>query len=377
MKKILLGTTAMVGASVLMAGTAIASDPPTLTISGYMKFEAWFADQDATASSNRAYHFEVDDAEVHFNAKATADNGLKYGVKIEVDVDNNMTTDEAVINLEGGWGILFLGDEDSAADLMKVAGFSVLTAGGGWDGGPTAILQNPGSVNLLGPTLGWNTGTADGVGNDSDATKISYFSPSFSGFRLGVSLVPDSGHTLGNAISDTASSGQIENLWAFGGEYKGTIANDFNIHVSARGLWGSPEGDGTSLREDVGSFGLGGKVEYQGWGLAVGYADNGDSNLLKTQTAAGQDAGWWADVGLSYSNGPYKIAGGYFHSEEDRGTTGDDEVDFFSIGGNYNVAPGLDIYAEYDYVEIDDSTGSTTAVDNDASLFLVGTKVTF
>lgn len=377
MKKVLLGTTAMVGASVLMAGTALASDPPKLTMSGYMKFEAWFADQDATGgtagAANRAYHFEVDDAEIHFKAQATADNGLKYGVKVELDVDANSTIDEAVINLEGNWGILFLGDEDGAEDLMKVGGFSVLTAGGGWDGGPTAILQNPASVNLRGPTF---------VGDSDDATKITYFSPSFSGFRLGVSLSPDSGHNgangLGNGISDTADSGDIENLWGFGGEYKGSI-NDFNIHVSARGAWGSPEGDGgAGLREDTASWGLGGKVEYQGWGLAVGYADNGDSNMLKTATAAGQDAGWWIDAALSYKNGPYTVAGGYFYSEEDEGTgVGDDEVQFFSIGGKYNVAPGLDIYAEYDYVEIDDAAGTTSAFDNDASLFLIGTQVTF
>ena len=383
MKKFLLGTTAMVGASVLMAGTALASDPPKLSLSGYFKFEAWFADQDAVGTTaNRGYHFENDDVEIHFKAYATADNGLKYGTKIEWDLDAN-NIDEAVLDFSGNWGILFLGDEDGASDLMKVGGFSALTAGGGWDGGPTAILQNPGSVNLLGPTLGFGSGIADSIGDSDDATKISYFTPSFSGFGLGISWTPDTGHSMGGAISDVAAgaaSSHVENLLEWGAEYKGTIANDFNIHVSARGLWGEPEGetDGDAAgREDIMSWGLGGKVEYQGFGLAAGYGDNGDSGINKTAKNAGRDAGIWYDVALSYKNGPYTVAGGYFHSEEDRTATTKDEVDFFSIGGKYNVAPGLDVYAEYDYVEIDDGSGTTTAVDNDASLFMIGTQITF
>jgi predicted porin len=381
MKKILLGSTAMVGASVLMAGTALASDPPKLELSGYFKFEAWFADQDADTGANRGYHFENDDVEIHFKAYATADNGLKYGAKIEWDVDGNVI-DEAVLDFSGNWGTLFLGDEDGANDLMKVGGFSVLTAGGGWDGGPTAILQNPGSVNLLGPTLGFGSGIADSTGDSDDATKISYFTPSFSGFRLGLSLTPDTGHTMGGNIADTAAgaaSQDVENLFGYGVEYKGTF-NDISVHVSGRGLYGSPEGetDGDAAgREDINSWGVGGKVEWQGFALAAGYGDLGDSGVNKTAKATGRDAGTWYDVGVSYANGPYTVAGGYFHSEEDRTTTTEDQVDFFSIGGNYNLAPGLDVYAEYNYVEIDDGSGTTTAVDNDASLFMVGTKITF
>jgi hypothetical protein len=154
----------------LMVGSAQASDPPQLRFSGFMRFEAKFVDQDVTASSN-AHHFESDDAEFVLNADATADNGLKYGVKIEIDTDaTNATIDEMRIRFSGDWGILDLGDDDGAEDSMAYGAENVFTAGSGFDGGPSS------GFNFIG--AGQNTPDLGEMGGDSnDASKITYYTP--------------------------------------------------------------------------------------------------------------------------------------------------------------------------------------------------------
>ena len=84
MRNSLLATTAIVGASMLGVAAAEASDPPELRLDGFLRFEAKFIDQDVTVGRARAIHFESDDAGFNMNADATADNGLKYGLKIEI-----------------------------------------------------------------------------------------------------------------------------------------------------------------------------------------------------------------------------------------------------------------------------------------------------
>jgi predicted porin len=372
MKKVLLGTTAMFGASVLMAGAAMASDPPKVVLSGYIKVEAWFLSQDqdkltATTNQSRGVAISLDDAEFHLNAKATADNGLEYGAHMEIKVDKNTTTDEASVWFQGPWGWAEAGRNDGAEDVVKVYGANVMGGDGVWDG--SAIYSTP---------QGWTSGSIHAptsIGDTGDANKVTYFTPSFSGFRAGVSYTPDSGDNLHvSTISDT-SSAQYDNSVDFGVEYKGTF-NDVGVHVSGRYMTGEYEGN-DNHKQDNESWAVGGQVDYQGFSLAAGYGDNGKSGLTADQRNAGQDAGSWYDVGLAYSTGPYKIAAGYFHAETKISTTaGKDEMDWFGVTGDYTVAPGLSTFAEYDYIQMDAATTATTG-SNDANVFMVGTKVSF
>ena len=384
MRKLLLGTTAIIGASilatggasVLATGQALAAEPPELKISGYIRFEAWFAGQDnpdvgasradtdatqgdiQSGDASRGYFFDVDDAEIQFRANGVADNGLEYGGKIELDVDgSNTVADEIVVSLGGAWGTIFLGNEDGAEDLVKVAGFSVLSGQGGWDGDLDSIFNFTSSLDS--PSNPWDTG---------DATKITYFTPSFQGFRAGVSWTPDTGDERGDDIGDGGDD--FENHIGFGLEHKGNF-NDFGWHVSGRGGYAEPE-DSTSDAEDLWGWAIGARINYMGWSLAGAYADNDDSGVTKGTSA---DAGQWWDVALRYSTGPYTIAGGYFRAKQDTTLGNEDEVSVVSVGGNYVVAPGLDLYVEYNYVE--DDPGDPGDTENEGHIGVVGTRISF
>ena len=346
MKKVLLATTAIVG--VAFVSQAMASEKPKLSMSGNVKFEAAFVDEDdVTGSSNRGYKFYTDDAEIIFKASATADNGLEYGAKIEYEFEKS-ATDEAMIWLEGNWGLLQLGNEDGAEDAVKIGGWSVLGGTGGWDG--ENFVANPASA-LIEPKL---------VGDTSDATKITYFTPQFSGFRAGISLTPDTGHEYDADANE--DDGDQENHIGIGVEYKQDF-DQFGVQLSGRyatAKFESNDHDDNTEKEDINSFALGAKVTFGGFAVSAGYADNDDSGVEKSKSANGVDAGTWFDVGASYSTGPYKIAAGYAHSEKNVAANQEAEADIFTVTGDYNVAAGLDVYAEYNYYDIEDGTSATS-----------------
>ena len=117
MKKLLLGTTALVGAS--FAATA-AMAAPEVRIGGYMDFQYGFSSQDTdgfgpapgtpTVATERGFGF-VTDTEILIRVSDTLDNGLKWAVKIELeaDADNangsaNDNGDEVSIVFSGSWG---------------------------------------------------------------------------------------------------------------------------------------------------------------------------------------------------------------------------------------------------------------------------------
>lgn len=373
MKKILLGTTAIVG--VALATSAWAAGPE-LSLSGFAKFEMDFVDQDSTAMS-KGYRFEIDDFEIDFKAEATADNGLTYGAKLEMQFANGGTlgsdsnddrTDEASIYLSGNWGTLILGNDDGADNVYQVAGYGILGGMGGWDG-ENWFTQPRGASYIVTSSL---------AGNSSDATKVSYFTPSFSGFSVGASWTPDAGHFGGAGLS--ADDGDGENILSTSAKYEGSFS-DVGVAVSAAYITGdyeSNDADGVATREanDISAWSIGAKVTYAGFALAGSYNDHGDTGVLKSDEANGADAGYWWDVALSYKTGPYSVGVGYFSSEKQISNTQENSVDYFALTGGWNVAPGLDFYAEYDYVEMDDGLAAT-ANDNEANVFMVGTKVSF
>ncbi len=366
MKKILLGTTAIVGTA-LLVGPAFA-EAPKLGMSGNVKFEATFVDQDpdslTTSTLSRGYDFTVDDAEIVFKASSTADNGLEYGAKIEFEFEGS-ATDEAMIWLEGDWGTINLGNEDGAEDAMKVGGFSLLTAAGGYDG-ENEFTNSSGAIT--GPSF---------VGDTSDANKVTYYTPKMSGFQVGVSFTPDAGQDFDEAMSE--EDGDMENHIGVGVKYDGEfdqVGVSASVRYMSAGYEANDIGGTTAELNDVSSVGLGAKVTFGDFAVAAGYQNNGDSGITEANETLGLDAGEWYDVAASYSSGAIKVAAGYLHSEKQTAATTSSDADMFTIGANYTVAEGLDFYGEFNYVELEDGLAATLN-DNEATTIIVGTKVSF
>jgi predicted porin len=370
MRKILLSTTAMTGASLPISGTALAAEKPKLEISGYLRFEAWSVDQDKFSGvNNQGVAFSMDDAEIHFDGSAKADNGLEYGFHIELqegEGDGQAGYDVAHAFLAGGWGRLELGSTPGAEDNLKVGAVSIMAdLDGAWDG------ELPFNAADTTAYIGSNM-----VGNTGDANKISYYTPEFSGFSAAVSYAPDSEAALSGGFR--AETNDPVNVVEVAAKYAATF-NDVDVEVSARGVTGvygaNDTGDATTERESIRAWGVGAMAAHKGFEVAGSYTDNSNSGVTTDDKANGADAGGWWDLGVAYGSGPYKVSVACMRSWAARPNgVEDDTVDYLSVGGLYAAAPGLDLYATYQYVDLD---RAGTANDNQANLFMVGTQVSF
>ena len=190
MKKTLFGTTALIAASIAMSGTAAAQNDGgiELGVGGYMN--NFFAVGDVEADvptgnteSNGDYnetgHFS--DGEIHFTGEYTLDNGLTVGAQVELEAfASGDQIDENYAYLEGSFGRVQLGSENTAAYLMQYAAPNVgVPVNSGW------------VTSFVAPAAGYNSSvfrhpggsTFGDFGNDENT--VTYFTPRFAGFQVG------------------------------------------------------------------------------------------------------------------------------------------------------------------------------------------------
>ncbi|MEZ5667968.1 MAG: porin [Alphaproteobacteria bacterium] len=389
MKKTLLSSSAIAGAALLaapvatpaFAGTPEVGDNFTVTIGGSMRFSVLAFDQDVRTGRGRGYRFSTDEAEVKFAAGGVADNGLEYGFEMELQTQTNdaANSDETWAYLRGNWGEVNLGDQDDAADRMAIGGEDAMPGRGGYDGAVGDVF------NL--PTSGFGGPGATFTG---DATKATYFSPRFYGFQIGASWTPDTNHAGGAAIADNDTS--FENV-ASGGLNFSEEFNGFGVILAGTVAYSdSPEivgALGSTVGADVGDawqWQVGALFSYAGFQLggAWGGGDNLTATLVNATAGIVADTGQWYDVGLSYSTGPWKVGGGAFWSSAENNGGGvqgpDTDVAIYSIGGNYKVAPGMEIATDVNFVEVDNRNRSLTAAgaqNNDGTVFVFSTIFSF
>jgi outer membrane protein OmpU len=365
MKKVLLATTALIAAS---AFAAPAKADLEVTVGGFTAFQAGFFDNDTTNSSDRDFQSE---AQIAVMADATADNGLQYGAKVLLDTSANDSTnaDEVGIYLAGSWGRVELGDDDGASELSVFAP----TVGVGQINGSYDDYVN--STALAGLNNGnWTTSTNDRGDHlftaldSDDRTKITYYTPKFSGFQAGVSYAPEvsSGETV------TLTEGGLKNFFELGVKYEGDFQG---VGVAVGGVYNFADAGDLTTTEDLRSWNLGAQFSYNGFKFGGGYTDSGDS--MQAEAQANDDISSW-NVGATYENGPWGVGISYLNEDYDTNgdTNGTDGGDYtvWAVGGTYKVAPGLTTGADLAFYDRD-RTGS--ASDEDGFVAVVDVTAAF
>ncbi len=377
-KQVLLGGTALVGAAAMVlpahAGQVGSKDAMSVTLGGEFRFIVGFSDQDVSAGFGRGYEFHGDESEVKVSAKNTADNGLEYGVAIELNAggSDGSAADEAYAFVDSEqWGRIEMGDQDDATDRMFVHGYDVLVGRAGSDGDVADFIQ-------------FGTGraiSAPGVDSTSDDTKLTYFTPRFAGFQLGASLTPDSGVDAGTAdlFGETDNDGDFENVFGFGANYRGKF-DEVGITVAAIAEMGDSEtASGADTEGEIETFGLGANLTYGGFGIGGSWVDFAEKGLAQGVRTAGGDAGSYFDIGVSYGAGPWGISFGWFESSVSNatGAGSDTDVQIWSVDAAYQVAPGWELAAALHLVDAENINATAVEVDNDATLFLISNEFKF
>jgi predicted porin len=386
MNKLLLGTTALVGASLLLAGPVDAAKPK-VKVNGGIVIELGGSTQDlesfqdsagsSSAGPLRGYAINTS-SEVHINVSGKTDAGMKWKARVEFETDTNVASqakesaiDELWIKFSGSWGQIHLGNEDGAEDLMHFSGEqAVKKAGAGGVDGHWDDFVGWREVNKRfahEPTL---------KEDSSDGTKISYYTPRVGGLQLGVSFTPDTG-AAGQAFT-TDNNADFENTWGLGVNYKKKFGG---VKVGIAGVAhigeAEPEGPNDDTLEDLRAWMVGFNLEYGNWKFGAGYQDNGDGGQAKS-TVGDDDSRAW-DVGLGYAAGPLHLGVSWLHAEVDDPGGADandkDEGDTVNVGATYMLGGGARVYAEVFW--FDTESGDSHPTNNDGFGFILGTGVKF
>ncbi|UKV14469.1 porin [Thalassospira lucentensis] len=340
MKKILIATSALV--AVAFTGQAQASEPIKLSVGGYMNQWAGFADQEV-GDRNNAFQ---SDTEIHFKGSTTLDNGIEVGAVVELEGETSGDQiDEQYLFVNGGFGRIEMGKNDSAADSMQLVAPAV---------GPVGI--NDGDLDIWVDSYLIDTTIPTG-----DQNRVTYYTPSFGGFRAGVSFADDSNRNGANGYNNQDGSG--DNIVSGGLEYEADL-NGISLGVSAIGEnWGEGNLVGGGLNVGFGNFTVGGSYSHtdDDYGFSEGDSDPDDTDQF--------------DIGVSYEMDAAAVSLTYGYAEYGNGSRGDGtgEISTADLGLAYTLGAGVEWKSSIFWFD-DEVDG---AEDNDGYGVVTGFALTF
>src|SRR3954447_2136377 len=297
----------------------------TLTIGGFSNFQAGLFDTNVPNSTSRAFR---NDTEVHVKADAKADNGLSYGLQLQIgptprNASSSLRYDEANIYLSGSWGKVELGDTDGAMSKLSVY---MPTVGIGQIDGDYGNFFQTSTDDVYVPYI-----------DSLDASKVSYYTPRLFGFQAGISYTPEA-LNQGNSVVFSKATSNYKNIIEGAANYTGEFGL-MKLKVSS-GIF-TADSDTESSLEPKGFTGYqaGAQFGFAGFTLGGGYTNWGGAS----SPGAGlllRDA--W-NFGAAYEIGSFGIAGGYAKIQDE--ISGN--ADVWAVGLNYAIAPGLLLQADY------------------------------
>ncbi len=372
MKNTLLTTTALALTS--FAGTAsaveIAAGAVNLEISGFFRATAAISNVDLGAGSiydGKDYDgFDIlTNSEIHFKPSITLDNGIKIGADIELEGNTSSDQiDESTIFAIGGFGRVELGSKDSAGKLMQVGAPDV-----------SMVYANSTSLGSFVPFSGPST-FFDFAG---DAERLTYFTPDFGGFKVGLSYARNASQESGKVDNNEEAATDFIDL---GITYNGTVG-EVGIAFSAR--YGTSDGlnisqaDADDLADalndvNIISFARELNPTVAGVGLKLGFGDFsiGGGYVEVDSDIGGLSNAKTYDIGVSYANGPMGYSLTYV-----KGKSVADLIENTSIvaAATYTLNPNFKVGVSLASVETD-LVGGTNG-DIDGTILALSTQFNF
>jgi outer membrane protein OmpU len=346
MKKILLGTTALVAMGVI-SEQAFAADKIALGMGGFMRDYIGYAnDEDAGNTTHNVGMWT--NTEVNFKGNTTLDNGINVAVRMDLEMDGatTRTVDVSYLTLSSdSMGALSMGVQFHGLDDFNVGAPMVGPVGWGNEGDWAAGLSS----------------TTNGIANTGDATiKLKYVTPSMNGLTGYVSYTPGEGFgraSNGRAVAyNVASDGSTVGV-AYEGEFSGAAVSANLGHMNDTNA----------------------NLEYTVFGLNVGMNGFtvGGSYEAQSDQAAGSsalDGNAW-DLGVSYATGPYEISAAYMQAQNDGAVGGGSNEDtHWNLGATYDLGAGVALAGNYYYAK---GNPEGAGVNTSVSGVVAGIEVSF
>ena len=366
----LLATTALGGIGLLLAGApAGAAEQLQLGIGGYFNAYVVAVDQDdgvGEPGNGRRGHKIAREGEIIFSGESTLDNGLVFGVNIQLEAETCADQiDESYLFVEGGFGRIEIGSEDPATDAMFYGAPQIIAGVG---------LDTPDDVFAA---LANGVATPVVIANISgDSEKLTYFTPRLAGVQLGLSYTPENCEEVVGTCGGSYSGLQADNTAGqqseiaeialnYSGSFGGLDLNLYggyahgNLELAAAGA------------EDQEQWSLGAEFGWSGFTLGGAYKQ--DNQGTSGNNTDRRDFG----VGLTYAVGPWTLGAAYVHAIAEAGAgLGEDETDGYQIGAQYALGPGVLLTGGLTHWDVQDNLNAPAA-ENRATTFIVGTNIEF
>lgn len=367
MKKILLGTTAVV-ALATMSTEAFAADKIALGLGGFMRHYIGVSNHDevaATTNTSTARKVNLQqfaNSEVYFRGNTTLDNGLKVSVDIQREADKSTAARNDVSSLtvsSDAMGALTVGSTAHAGDDMLVR----VPNAGNFDWNDTNKFA--GTATAAGTDSGNFTPSASDITDmGNNAGKIKYVTPTFSGFTGYASYTAAEGLDISSVTASAANRNTSNDGSTMGVTYSGEISG---VSVSA---------DVTHARFN-GSFDVthgGLNVGMAGFTVGGGYSDFNDDSSSVNNTNDGK--AW--ELGVGYETGPYSVSAGYLKAENKGtvATAGDNKDTRWNLAATYDLGAGVALTADYFHATAD-AEGTAATTKTTVSGMIAGIEVGF
>jgi hypothetical protein len=359
---------------------------------------------------------------VHATIKGRCIKGWKYGAQLGIRTTTVDTApsgkdylDRTYIYVENkDYGRLEVGSNKGASNTMKIAGNSVAVGSGGTDGAWGGYLSldrftnAAAAVNENDTAADNDTGAlredsfidsaklpisegVDSTGSHERYRKITYYSPEYNGFKLGITYSPDSKNT--GAAAMPPYSGDINEKYSNVVTAGITWEKQFNSDKLKLSVVGqradkkqaSNVTSGIRSYHPIQAIMVGALYKHDNISVAASCGSHFKSTFEKVANVSNS---FFYDAGIAYNLGKSNVSLTYLYSEKNT-----NPLHVVAVGADYALAPGIVPYAEVSYFTAhqkrkynENKTGpqtsatidTTTSIKkNDGTLFLLGTTFTF
>ncbi len=291
--------------TILMGAAPVAAAEWDIGLGAYLEQSISYASYDSATASDFDGIDSVGSGEFYFLPSVTLDNGLRIGAHVELDGhvgerNAGADFDEAFVYVRGSFGEMLIGKSDTPGNHMSYGapmGYGPPTDFGGISSSTLgSYIQFSGVHNnrRVGDDLIRGTLGSTHVTNMGEETqgRITYFTPRYAGFQLGLSYA----HEEPNAVPNR------QDFYDVGANY---VNNFGGLDVGLSAKWG-----GADNRADPNAnpeyWGAGANIGYGGFTIGSSWAEsNGSSNRVTDGEAY--------NVGVSYQTGRYGYSFSYLH----------------------------------------------------------------
>ena len=356
MNRILLSGTAL-AAAMLFAGGAGAADKmmkPSMSVNGsYEALVGGSLSDDQDAGDTSAIDVRTD-SEIHFNGRATLENGMKVHMRTELEGQQGggERIDEYFLSVSGAFGQIILGGT-GGAPVKMLTGLS-----GSWATG-VGDTHDFDSDDWTPSAAGNFGGLQHARLDNGDANKITYISPKFGGFQVGLSYSPNRVNDDGGGRVDASGGAHdgIEGSASYSGKF-----GDVGFGIGA-GMTAYQSGNDAAPENGTSDWLVAARLDFGAMRIAVAHKQTeGDDERNHAQLT---------DVGVRFIQGANS-----FSLVGSAGESDNSDAAYTGITGSYarSLGPGAKVHLNLIWNE---STSPLGDVENTGTAFVTGLKVSF